>query len=1089
MRLRKRIISIIMTIVLVIGTVFGGGVIPANAAGTSLKAGSIFTSGKYRYKVVSVSKKSGTVSLIGAKSKKLVLIEMPDTVKKNGCTFKVTEIGNNAFKGYKKLKSVDTNKELKVIGKNAFKDCKKLSEIDIVSTKLEKVGKNALKGIHSEAVIEVPEGKESTYSKLLKVEIKNNDASIQSEHTHSFDVTETIKAATCTENGLQRMICSTCGVVEKLEFPALGHQYAANSTVDRAATCTKEGLQSRHCVRCGAKTDVEIIPATGHSFTQYVSDDNATCKKDGTETAECDNCGVTRTRTVTGSKLSHKMGDWKETTAATCTAAGEETRTCSQCGYKETREIPALGHVVESVEEIPATCTQPGQRSYNSTCSRCGHTVKPEEIPALGHSFTNYVYNEDATCEKDGTETAKCDRCGATDTRISVGSALGHSFSDYKANNDATCEKDGTETAKCDRCDATNTREMSGTKKPHSFSGWVVKTAATCTTTGTKERVCAECSAVETETIEALGHDMKDVEKVDATCETPGKITRGGRCSRCGYAAPASVIPALGHSYTHYVYNNDATCEKDGTETAKCDRCQKQVTRTKAGTKKAHDMGEWTVKTSATCQNEGIEVRTCKVCGSGETRKTAVADHTYGDWNITRQASCTAPGRQERVCTVCGKKEVQSIPVLEHKLVPTKLQEATCNDYGKQYSECEVCGQVFFRIVAQPTGHNWEEVTVEPTCTTKGYTATECTRCHEKKDIVDEIKALGHDFSGEWVIDEEPTCVTVGHKSVKCLRCDQKKTATIPSNGGHKYEVIATTDATCTAMGTETEVCEYCGDTKKIPTTPAIGHDFDVEKIVVEPTCEKSGVATVKCNTCGYEKTQYTIPATGHQWDGDVHVYNAEEVALTSLSLASDPGVKETGKVVGDDEVNDNCSFKFVYHECEKDGCTAKKLINIQAGNGHNWSINEEQTTATCTNSGRWQHYYGNNNYGNVENSCPINRWIKNRLVWAVVAKVDNPERVKLGSGWITYGGNDEYAAIVKTTIMSTGDGGQVESYNVDRQNKITITAPEPAEGYRFVGWKDLQTKEMLEQDSKTITFTWKDMGRMYEAVYESVGK
>ena len=76
MRLRKRIISIIMTIVLVIGTVFGGGVIPANAAITSVKKGSIFTSGKYRYKVVSVSEKSGTVSLIGAKSKKLAVVQI-----------------------------------------------------------------------------------------------------------------------------------------------------------------------------------------------------------------------------------------------------------------------------------------------------------------------------------------------------------------------------------------------------------------------------------------------------------------------------------------------------------------------------------------------------------------------------------------------------------------------------------------------------------------------------------------------------------------------------------------------------------------------------------------------------------------------------------------------------------------------------------------------------------------------------------------------------------------------------------------------------------------------------------------------------
>ena len=42
----------------------------------------------------------------------------------------------------------------------------------------------------------------------------------------------------------------------------------------------------------------------------------------------------------------------------------------------------------------------------------------------LGHSFTNYIFNNDATQESDGTETAKCDRCEATSTRIKTGTRL-----------------------------------------------------------------------------------------------------------------------------------------------------------------------------------------------------------------------------------------------------------------------------------------------------------------------------------------------------------------------------------------------------------------------------------------------------------------------------------------------------------------------------------------------------------------------------------------------------------------------------------------------------------------------------------------
>ncbi|MCQ2204972.1 MAG: leucine-rich repeat domain-containing protein [Bacteroidales bacterium] len=48
-------------------------------------------------------------------------------------------------------------------------------------------------------------------------------------------------------------------------------------------------------------------------------------------------------------------------------------------------------------------------------------TVKKE-----WHNFTDYVYNEDASLDADGTETAVCDRdgCEATDTRVAEGTKL-----------------------------------------------------------------------------------------------------------------------------------------------------------------------------------------------------------------------------------------------------------------------------------------------------------------------------------------------------------------------------------------------------------------------------------------------------------------------------------------------------------------------------------------------------------------------------------------------------------------------------------------------------------------------------------------
>ena len=70
----------------------------------------------------------------------------------------------------------------------------------------------------------------------------------------------------------------------------------------------------------------------------------------------------------------------------------------------------------------PATCTAPGVRTY--TCTENPAHTRTEPIPALNHDFKTYIYDNNATYEKDGTETAKCERCDATDTRTAKGSKL-----------------------------------------------------------------------------------------------------------------------------------------------------------------------------------------------------------------------------------------------------------------------------------------------------------------------------------------------------------------------------------------------------------------------------------------------------------------------------------------------------------------------------------------------------------------------------------------------------------------------------------------------------------------------------------------
>ncbi len=73
-----------------------------------------------------------------------------------------------------------------------------------------------------------------------------------------------------------------------------------------------------------------------------------------------------------------------------------------------------------TAEVFEPTCTTGGYSKH--TCS-CGGIYTDNFVNSLGHSFTNYISNNDATFDADGTKTATCDRngCNVTDTTTDIG--------------------------------------------------------------------------------------------------------------------------------------------------------------------------------------------------------------------------------------------------------------------------------------------------------------------------------------------------------------------------------------------------------------------------------------------------------------------------------------------------------------------------------------------------------------------------------------------------------------------------------------------------------------------------------------------
>ena len=142
----------------------------------------------------------------------------------------------------------------------------------------------------------------------------------------------------------------------------------------------------------------------------------------------------------------------------------------------------------------------------------CNYTLKTPTTPACKeHKFTNYVYNEDATCTADGTETATCENegCKEKDTKIKAGSALGHDMVEEEIITEPSCTEAGKKKMYCKRdgCDHTETVTIPATG--HNWDAGVVTKEPTYLADGVKTYTCQTCKETKTEAIPKLTHDDK----------------------------------------------------------------------------------------------------------------------------------------------------------------------------------------------------------------------------------------------------------------------------------------------------------------------------------------------------------------------------------------------------------------------------------------------------------------------------------------------------------------------------------------------------------------------------------------------------
>ena len=257
--------------------------------------------------------------------------------------------------------------------------------------------------------------------------------------------------------------------------------------------------------------------------------------------------------------------------------------------------------------------------------------------------------------------------------------------------------------------------------------------------------------------------------------ETP-TCTTGKTCAQCG-----AQYGKLGHDWGAWQSrgNNSAhfrTCQRDGCDAVDTASCSGDSSATCI-----------TLGTCSTCGGQYYSAHTfpanqgwdsdaenhwvsCTVCHEAKTKMGA---HWFVQGAVSvclkSAATCVAPAVYYTNCDYCYHKGTDTYvdpnngpDPNNHDLVHHDAKAPTCTEIGwDAYETCSRCDYTTY--AEQPAlNHDYQAVTVEPTCETDGYTVFTCSRCKDSY-TADPTDKLGHQF-GAWSPNG------TGSQSADCLR-------------------------------------------------------------------------------------------------------------------------------------------------------------------------------------------------------------------------------------------------------------------------------------------------------------------------------
>ena len=294
-----------------------------------------------------------------------------------------------------------------------------------------------------------------------------------------------------------------------------------------------------------------------------------------------------------------------------------------------------------------------------------------------------------------------------------------------------------------------------------------------------------------------------------------------------------TVVDALGHNFVNYVSNGDATCTTNGTETAKCERCNKTHTREDDESALGHvEVTDDAV--APTCTETGLTQGShCSRCNITIIDQTIIPTVPHEYEETYTNPTCLTAAYLKKKCVICGFENVITIEPIEAMINITGVGSIVSTEgsytyhdytvvasggygeyrykfelfrYSSSFAPIEIlesndssiqlknAKNYFLRITItdkfgdsityttyvgsgtttkQPANYHTIVIDerIESTCIATGLTeGSHCSTCNEIIVAQQTIAKRNHSNS-EWIVDKEATKIHDGYRHTNCTVC------------------------------------------------------------------------------------------------------------------------------------------------------------------------------------------------------------------------------------------------------------------------------------------------------------------------------